>query len=179
MEQHRKVILYIAMSVDGYIAKLDDDLAFLSIVEQEGQDYGYFDFLETVDTVIMGRKTYSKVLAMGYEAPHNDKDTYIITRTPQPNIGNIKFYTNGLKELITSLKQAQGANIFIDGGAEIVHELLKDNLIDEFYISIIPILLGEGIALFKGGRQESHLKLVEATSFEKGLVQLHYARTGV
>ncbi|HEY0041148.1 MAG TPA: dihydrofolate reductase, partial [Flavisolibacter sp.] len=77
----RKVILYIATSLDGYIAKTDDDLGFLSIVEQEGEDYGYGEFLQTVDAVIVGRRTYDKVLSMGYAFPHADKDAYIITRT--------------------------------------------------------------------------------------------------
>lgn len=89
----RKVILYIATSLDGYIAQPNDDLGFLSIVEQEGQDYGYADFVKTVDTAIVGRKTYDKVISMGVDFPHADKDTYIITRTPRPNIGNVKFYT--------------------------------------------------------------------------------------
>ena len=73
--------------MDGYIAQPNDDLSFLSIVEQEGQDYGYADFVKTVDTVIVGRKTYDKVIAMGFEFPHADKDAYIITRTPKKSSG--------------------------------------------------------------------------------------------
>lgn len=68
-----KVILYIAMSLDGCIAKSDGDISFLSLVEKEGEDYGYSDFLKTIDTVIVGRKTYDKVMAMGYEYPYPDK----------------------------------------------------------------------------------------------------------
>jgi len=82
----RKVILYIAVSLDGYIAKPNDDLGFLSIVEQEGQDYGYADFIKTADTVIVGRKTYDKVMSMGFDFPYAYKDVYIITRTPRPDI---------------------------------------------------------------------------------------------
>lgn len=173
---NRKVILYIATSLDGYIAQPNDDLSFLSIVEQEGQDYGYADFIKTVDAVIVGRKTYDKVIAMGYDFPHADKDAYIITRTPRPSIGNIKFYTKDLKSLIAQLKSKNGKNIFCDGGAEIVNELLKDNLIDEFIISIIPIMVGNGTKLFKDGRPEQKLELVAAKSFDKGLFQLHYKR---
>lgn len=178
MTTDRKVILYIAMSLDGYIAKLDDDLTFLSIVEQEGQDYGYANFIETVDAVIVGRKTYDKVISMGYDFPHSDKDAYVITRTERPAIGNIKFYKDSLKDLVTALKRKEGKNIFVDGGAETVNELLKDNLIDEFYISVIPVLLGDGVSLFKKGRQEQALELVHTSHFEKGLVQLHYVRSG-
>ena len=141
---NRKVILYIATSLDGYIAQPNDDLSFLSIVEQEGQDYGYADFVKTVDAVIVGRKTYDKVISMGFDFPHADKDAYIITRTPRPSLGSIKFYTGDLKSLVDRLKSENGKNIFCDGGAEIVNELLKDDLIDEFIISVIPILVGNG-----------------------------------
>jgi dihydrofolate reductase len=122
---NRKVVLYIAMSLDRYIAKANDDLSFLSIVEQEGQDYGYADFIKTIDSVIVGRKTYDKVLSMGFDSPHTNMDTYIISRTSRPNIGSTKFYTGDLKTLIEKLKSETGKNIFCDGGAEIANILLK------------------------------------------------------
>jgi len=172
----RKVILYIATSLDGYIAKPNDDLSFLSIVEQEGQDYGYADFVKTVDTVIVGRKTYDKVISMGFDFPHADKDAYIITRTLRPTIGSVKFYSGDLKTLVGKLKTESGKNIYCDGGAEIVNELLKDNLIDEFIISVIPILVGNGTKLFKDNRPEQKLELVSVKSFDKGLTQLHFKR---
>lgn len=172
----RKVILYIAMTVDGFIATHDDDLTFLSAVEKEGEDYGYNEFIKTIDTVILGRRTYDKVMSMGVEFPHADKSTYIISRTPKADIGNTKFYNGELKPLITKLKSEPGKNIFCDGGAHVVHELLRHNLIDEFYISIIPILLGSGISLFRDGRPPMNLKLVESKSFVKGLVQMHYVK---
>ena len=172
----RQVILYIAMSLDGYIARANDDLEFLSIVEQEGQDYGYYDFVKTVDTVILGRKTYDKIISMGFDFPHTDKDSYIITKTPRPSIGSVRFYTDDLTTLVKTLKSSEGKNIYCDGGAEIVNELLKNDLIDEFIISVIPILLGNGIKLFKNDRPEQNIQLISATSFEKGLVQLHYKR---
>lgn len=174
MQSERKVILYIAMSLDGYIAHPDDDLRFLSMVEQEGEDYGYNQFIETIDAVIVGRRTYDKVLSMGYDFPHSNKEAYIVTRTPQPALGSVQFYTGDLKELVVKLKNASGKNIFVDGGAQVVHQLMLDDLIDELYISIIPILLGDGIALFKNGRPEVTLQLISSTAFDKGLVQLHY-----
>jgi dihydrofolate reductase len=82
MISDRKVILFIAMSVDGFIATLNDDLSFLSIVEQEGQDYGYSDFIKTVDTVIIGRKTYEKVITMGFDFPQ----VAIHFKIPKPQI---------------------------------------------------------------------------------------------
>jgi len=173
---NRKVILYIATSLDGYIAKPNDDLGFLSIVDQEGQDYGYAEFVKTIDAVIVGRRTYDKVISMGFEFPHADKDAYIITHTPRPDLGSVKFYTGHLKDLVTKLKSGTGKNIFCDGGAEIVNELLKDNLIDEFIISVIPILVGNGKRLFQDGRPEQKLKLLTVKHFDTGLTQLHYKR---
>ncbi len=174
MKSQRKVILYIACSLDGYIAGPGENLDFLSVVQQDGEDYGYSDFITTVDTVILGRKTYDWVMKQVPVFPHAGKETFIITRTAKPSQGNITFYTGSLHELIMSLKGKEGNNIFIDGGAEIVNALLKGSLIDEFYISIIPILLGDGVKLFNDGRPQQKLKLVSSKHFEKGLVQLHY-----
>jgi dihydrofolate reductase len=176
LQTNRKVIIYIAVSLDGYIAKPNDDLGFLSIVEEEGQDYGYADFIKTIDTVIVGRKTYDKVISMGFDFPYADKDVYIITRTPRPDIGSVKFYSDNLKSLVDNLKSGSGIDIFCDGGAEIVNELLKDDLVDEFIISVIPILVGNGTKLFKDGRPEQRLELISAKQFDKGLIQLHYKR---
>jgi dihydrofolate reductase len=176
MTTNRKVVLYISMTLDGYIASKDNSLDFLSVVEQEGEDYGYNDFVKTVDTVIIGRKTYEKVLEMGYEYPHTDKDVYIVTRTPKPSIGTFRFYTGDLSQLVTSMKGQSGKKIYCDGGAEIANELIKHNLIDEFVISVIPILLGDGIKLFNDGRPEQALELISAKQFKKGLTQLHYKR---
>ncbi len=170
----RKVILFIAMSLDGFIAATDDDLSFLSMVEKEGEDYGYSDFIATIDSVILGRKTYDKVLSMGIDFPHADKNTYIITRTERKPLGKVQFYTGSLHTLVTTLRQKEGKNIFVDGGAEVVTLLLKDKLIDELYISIIPVLLGNGVRLFKEERPEQKLELIRTKKFKKGLVQLHY-----
>ena len=73
----RKLILYISCSLDGFIAKPNDNLGFLSIVEKEGEDYGYNEFIEKVDTVIVGRRTYEWVIGQGYEFPYTDKEAYI------------------------------------------------------------------------------------------------------
>jgi len=171
---NRSVILYIAMSLDGYIAKPDGDIGFLSLVEKEGEDYGYFAFMDTVDTVILGRKTYDKVLSMVAELAYRERDVYVLTRTPRPDSGKIKFYSGDLAELITNLKKQSGKSIFCDGGAETVSQFLQNELFDELVISIIPILLGDGIKLFGKSLPEQKLKLTGCKTYEKGLVQLHY-----
>ncbi|MCB8995116.1 MAG: dihydrofolate reductase [Bacteroidales bacterium] len=172
----RNVILYIAMSLDGYIADQNDGLDFLSRVEQEGEDYGYQAFIDSVDTVIIGRKTYEKVISLGVEVPHADKECYVISRSLKSAKGKAKIFSGDLSELVHNLKKKKGENIFVDGGAEIANELLRLNLIDELIISIIPVLLGDGIMLFSPGRPQTSLKLIDVKHFDKGLVQLHYRK---
>jgi len=176
MPTQRKAILYIAASLDGYIAKPNDDLSFLSIVENGSEDYGYHQFLSTVDTVVLGRKTYDWVMTQVPEFPHADLETYVITRQAMPDVGEIHFYSGDLPRLLAKLKAEDGQNIFIDGGAELVNHLLKNRLIDEIILSIIPILLGEGVRLFQDIRIEQRLTLLKSQTYEKGLVQLHYKR---
>lgn len=174
----RKLTIFIATSLDGFIAQPNDDLSFLKIVEQEGEDYGYADFTATIDTIILGRKTYDWVQReIGTSHYDNgERDVYVITRTEKPSVGRTTFYSGSLPNLIAKLKSKSGMGIYCDGGAEIVTELLKHDLIDEFIISVIPILLGAGTRLFKDGRPEQQLELVSTKQFDKGLVQLHYRR---
>jgi dihydrofolate reductase len=172
----RKVILYIASSLDGYIAEPGGDLSFLSPFTHKGEDYGYSEFIKNIDTVIMGRKTYDWVMKQVKVFPHSDIDSYIITHEPGKGFGKVRFYSGRLKELLSTLKKEKGNNIFIDGGAEIVFQLLKEKLIDEFYISIIPVILGDGIRLFKRGVPEQKLSLINSKSYDTGLIQLHYKR---
>lgn len=174
----RKISLFIAASLDGYIAKPNDDLGFLRLVENEGEDYGYAAFTATIDTLIIGRKTYEYVLRnIGAEHYDNGKrDVYVITRTARPSTGRVIFYTGSLRDLVRDLKSEEGKNIYCDGGAEVINELLQHDLIDEFIISVVPVLLGDGTRLFKDGRPEQCLELVDVKTFNTGLVQLHYIR---
>lgn len=171
-------MLYIAMSLDGYIAKPGDDLNFLSVVHKEGEDYGYTDFIRSVDTVIMGRKTYDWIMKQVPVFPHASISAYIITHTPRVGSENTTFYTGAPHELVARLKHEPGKNIFIDGGAEIVNILLKHRLIDEMIVSVIPMLVGNGIRLFGEGRPEQSLKLQDSRKYDTGLAQLHYILTG-
>lgn len=174
----RKIALFIAMSLDGYIAKPNDDLSFLKIVEKEGEDYGYAEFTDKIDTIIIGRKTHDYVLKEIGSSHYDNgqRDVYVITRTERPKVGKTTFYTGNITELVKRLKAEKGKNIYCDGGAEVVNELLKHDLIDEFVIAVIPILLGNGTKLFKDGRPEQTLEFVTAKTFVTGLIQLHYKR---
>lgn len=169
----RKLILYISMSLDGYIAKLNDDLQFLELVEKEGEDYGYENFISTVDTIIIGRKTFDWIVGK-VDFPYSDKITYVISQSPKLDSQDKIYYTNDLISLVVKLKAEAGKNIFCVGGAEIINTLLVENLIDEMIISIIPIVLGDGIKLFKSEIPEQKINLLSTKKFDTGLVQLHY-----
>lgn len=174
----RKLSIFIACSLDGYIAKPNDDLSFLKVVEKEGEDYGYAAFTADIDTIILGRKTYDYVLReIGTTHYDNgERDVYVVTRSARPAIGRTRFYNGNPAELVRELKSKEGKGIYCDGGAELIHELLQHHLVDEMIISIIPVLLGNGTRLFKDNRPEQALELVRVRSFETGLVQLHYKR---
>ncbi len=171
---NRKVILYIAASLDGYIASANDELRFLSVVRVPGEDYGYNAFVNTVDTVIIGRKTFDIVQTFPGDFPHKGRKCYVLSKTKTGSDNNAEFYNGAVATLIAALKKQEGKDIFVDGGAEIVFEMMKHNLIDRYVISIIPYLLGNGIALFKPYRSEQELKLIDSKVFPSGLVQLHY-----
>lgn len=179
MEPQRKLFIFIAMSLDGYIAGPDGDISFLPPIDMEGEDYGYTSFIKKVDTVVLGRKTWDKILSMDVDIPYGERTVYVLTHTPQAQKSNIQYYSGSLKDLIADLKSKQGNHIYCDGGADTIHQLLSDDLIDEMIISIIPVLLGEGIALFKGGLQEIKLALKSVSAYENGLVKLHYQRNRI
>lgn len=175
---NRKVFLYISISVDGFIATNDDDLSWLSIVQNGKEDYGYVEFNNQVDTYLVGRKTYEVVLKLtGGEFPQaKQHKCYVITRQNLPEKDGVTFYNGNLEELISNLKKENGKHIYCDGGGEIVKLLMDKNLIDEYIISVIPTILGDGKRLFKGGIKPINLKVMPYKHFESGLVQLHYVK---
>ena len=125
MESNGKITLFIATSLDGYIARNNGDIDWLSIVETSGEDYGYGEFIKSIDTVIMGRITYDKVLSLGIDFPHKNKNCFIMTRKQRLPENNIEFYSGDPEALIEKVRNKGGKNIFIDGGAQIVNEFMK------------------------------------------------------
>ncbi|GGH14969.1 dihydrofolate reductase [Sphingobacterium alkalisoli] len=108
---------------------------------------------------------------------NGQRDVYVLTRTERPQVGRATFYTGDFAELVKRLKSEKGKNIYCDGGAEVINELLKFDLIDEFIISIVPVLLGGGTRLFKDDRPEQTLDFIKVKTFETGLIQLYYRRS--
>ena len=174
----RQVKLFIAMSLDGFIAGKDDDISWLSMVEKEGKDYGYAQFMETIDTYIIGRKTYDVIRQMsgGVLPQASQYQCYVITRQQKEPEDGVVFYRGDIGELITSIRMKKGKDIYCDGGGEVIKLLLERNLIDECIISIIPVILGDGKRLFTGGTPKLLLEAEKPLYFDSGLVQLKYKR---
>lgn len=173
-----KVVLFISMSLDGFVATKDDDLSWLSIVEKEGEDYGYNGIKESTDYYIIGRKTYDIVLKLtGGVFPQSDwYDCYVITRQEKADENGITYYNGDIETLIENLKNKGGKNIYCDGGGQIVKLLMEKDLIDEYIVSIIPIILGNGKRLFLGETPTISLKALPPKHFDTGLIQLKYIK---
>lgn len=167
----RKIILFIASSLDGYIARESGDINWLFT----DQDYGYTEFYAQVDTLIMGNKTYQQVLSFG-EYPYNDKDVFVFSKTKSGETDNkAKFVNSDWLSFIKTLRQSHGRDIWLVGGAQLIHFFLQHHFIDELIISIHPIILGSGIPLIVNvPSMETKLKLKNVKGFDTGLVQIFY-----
>lgn len=173
MDNQRKVVLYIAASLDGYIATEDESLDWLFEVEGEG-DNGSSEFFDTVDAVVMGRRTYDWVMNEedgGF--PYEDKQCYVFTRKPMENTEFVTFVNEEPEAFVERLKIQSGKDIWMVGGGELLHSFLEKGLIDEYIVTIAPVLLGKGIPLFKEGDYETKLSLKRTRTFNQ-FVELHY-----
>lgn len=154
-----KVVLYIAMSLDGKIARSNDQLDWLFAVEGDG-DNGYAEFFKTVGAVIMGRKTYEEVLTLEQgEYPYKNIPNYILTRQPDREAEHVTFTDEPIEELIHRLKGEVDQDIWLIGGGEVIKAAMEHDLIDRYEIAIAPVVLGEGIPLFPEGTKETKFRL--------------------
>ncbi len=164
----RKIKLFIASSLDGFIAREDGSIDWLP---QSGNS-GYEEFYKTIDTVIIGRKTYEQILTFG-KYPYEGKKSYVLTKnTTIKKEGNVEFVFEAEK-LVKELISSSGKDIWLVGGAELVSVFLNQDLIDEIILSIIPVVLGKGIPLFKNIRRETKLQLLKTREYDE-LVELNY-----
>lgn len=165
-----KLVLFIASSLDGYIARSSGDVDWLFT----DQDYGYEDFFANIDTVLMGRKTYEQIQLFG-EYPYKGTQGFVFSRSRGGERNeDIEFVSSGLTSFVEKLKSRTGKNIWLVGGADIIQSCLQQDLIDEFIISIHPIILGEGIRLFRPPLAIKNLSFLRCETFNTGLVQLTY-----
>lgn len=174
MGADRKIVLFIAVSLDGYIAREDGNLDWLTAVEGEG-DNGFSAFYQTIDTMLMGKGTYDHLMRIVEEFPHSDKICYVFSRSETRQDPYVQFINEDIPQFVRRLKEEEGTNIWLVGGGGVLDPLLKENAVDEFIITVTPIILGKGIPLFKQNNPEIKLKLVEQKSYGQ-FTQMHYVR---
>lgn len=169
-------IVYIAASIDGYIAKEDGNLDWLTdIPNPDNSDYGFSEFMNEIDAIIMGRKTFEVVLGFGEWS--YTKPVYVLSNTlsqvPDRLKDKAEIIKGDLKEIIINLKKKGIKNLYIDGG-NTIQNFLKLNLIDELIITRIPILLGSGIPLFSASASEFKLNHIKTEILSNSLVKSKY-----
>ncbi len=169
------VILYIATSLDGFIARSDGDISWLDKYQGGKDDYGYSNFYKDVGASIMGANTYEKALTLtgGID---NNMPTYVITHRGLPTVADadITLYSGNLSEIINKIRKKTEKNIWLVGGGRLTQSFLKEGLVDQIILSTIPIILGEGISLFGNVKKEINFVLVGTKSYKSGIVQTHY-----
>ena len=164
----RKIILFIASSLDGYITRENGNIDWLP----KNTSSGYDNFIKSVDTVIMGKKTYDQILTFE-DYPYKDKKSFIFTRSNDYSKNeNIKF-VHDVDELVKLILPNSGTKIWLIGGSEIISTFVNLDFVDEIILSIIPIVLGKGIPLFQNIKKEVKLELIKTTNYD-ALVELHY-----
>ena len=171
----RKVVLGLGISLDGYIARLDDSVDFLFMPK----DYSMGPFFKTIDTAIMGRKTYEAALKMGGGSGFAGSSTtyYVMSRSEPPGErGGVIFTNQTPADLTAQIRKGDGKNIWHMGGGELAREFLKADLVDEIYLCVVPVLLGEGLPLFPSGFPQRNFALLENKTYSKGLIALKYER---
>ena len=171
-----QISVYIAVSLDGFIARENGSLDWLSVVQGTGsEDYGYRAFMDTIDTVVIGRNTYDTVLGFG-EWPFKGKRVIVLTSRPLAPKHGETTHSGELQPLLQALGKLSARRIYLDGGTS-VRRGLAEGLVDDLILSWIPILLGRGRPLFGGDIPESGWRLSTAKSFPSGVVQASYRRS--
>ncbi len=171
-----KLILYIATSLDGYIAKLDGDIDWLPSPEEGGESGSYTRFYDSIDALIMGSTTYQQVLGFG-DWVYPEKPSYVLTTRNLSTVrSDILFVKGGVEEVIEEVNQKEYQRVWLVGGGQVASSFIQRGLVDEYIITIIPIILGSGISLYQS-LPELKLTLVESKSSSSGMVELHYKNT--
>ena len=181
MVRKRKIIVYIATSADGFIARADGSVDWLDRPSPKG-NYGMDVFYKSIDTILWGRKTcdaaldFQKKGVTGSAFDAKVKNC-VFTRGPLPSPApaGVEFVNGPIKAFTNRLRKQKGKDIWMMGGAGIIGSFLDEGEIDEFMIHVIPTFIGEGIPLIAPGRRTVRLKLISCTKFPDGVVKLHYA----
>jgi dihydrofolate reductase len=175
MTDARKFIVHIAASADGYIARADGDLEWLTSRPKPEGFYGMGAFMRTIDTLVLGRKTYEEALRLGgtFDGPH--RAVVFSHQAPPPGVPrNVEFASEAISSFANKLRAQPGKDIWLMGGGEIIAAFLDAKAVDEFVISVVPIFIGDGIPLIARKHRHIPLELVSHEAFDDGLVQIRY-----
>ena len=175
MTKRRNIIVHIATSADGYIARPDGDLAWLTELPAPEGFYGMNAFMKSIDTAILGRKTYDVSVRLG--APFDAQTRHIVfSRHPAPGKlpAGVEFVNEAIGPFVGRLRAQPGKDIWLMGGGELIASFFDAQAIDKFVISVVPVFIGDGIPLIARQNRHVRLKLDSVEHFEDGLVQLHY-----
>ncbi|CAH1227873.1 putative protein YyaP [Paenibacillus allorhizoplanae] len=181
----RKIILDLAVTLDGYIEGENGEVDWC-IMDPE---MGFIDFLNEIDTILYGRKSYDLWGQYTPEVEHADteqemwslvhsKEKYVFSRTPKSTNHKAIYITDNISEEVTRLKNMPGKDIWLYGGASLITTFINLGLVDEFRLSVHPVILGEGKPLFMDIKQRLNLKIVNTKTFSSGVVQLIYHLSG-
>lgn len=176
MKKRRNIVVYIATSADGFIARPDGDVAWLDRPRTKG-NYGMGEFFKTIDTILWGRKTYAKGIEMGMKGGGYGPGikNYVFSRRPQESlVAGFEWINEPVKTFAQRLRAQPGKDIWMMGGAGIIASFLDEGEIDELSIHVIPILIGEGIPLVQPRHRSIPLKLLSSKIFPDGVVHLNY-----
>ena len=172
----RKIILYIAASIDGYIAGPNGEIDWLhSIDNPDKLDFGYTKFYKSIDTTIMGNSTYKQILSFGVNFPYPEKTNFVFTNNrSESDTDHVKFVNSDLEKFVIDLKNSSGKNIWLIGGGKTNSFFFNNNFIDEIILTTIPIILGRGIPLFEDSVGKKKMRMSKIKSYNCGIVQCIY-----
>jgi len=168
-----KIIIYIAQSLDGKIARENGSVDWLA--DFDAEDYGYPQFLSAIGVVLMGNKTYQQVLTFGGEFPYKDKKVFVFTKDKSlTKDENVTFISENIAKFVANLKKSSQSNIWLVGGGEIITYLLDKQLVDDLQVFTIPIILKSGIGLCNTLIDDIKLRLINNKTFKNGVVENYY-----
>jgi dihydrofolate reductase len=175
MTRRRKVIVHIGTSADGYIARSDGDLAWLTSRPKPQGFYGMGEFMKSVDTKLLGRKTYEMSRRLGAKFDSKGR-TFVFSRHAPPDDAppGVEFVNGAIGAFVSRLREQPGKDIWLMGGGDLIASFLDEQAIDEFVVSVIPVFIGEGIPLIARRHRHVPLRLQAVERFEDGVVQLYY-----
>ncbi len=167
----RKVILYVAVSLDGFIEGPNGEYDWCF----SDQDYGMSTFFKRIDTIFMGRKSYEMTTKIEGPNPWKGMMTYVFSNSlAEVKDKNTRLVSGDIRSKVESIKKEQGKDIWLFGGAELTATLMTEALVDEIWLAVHPILLGSGKSLFQGISHRIKMKLIDSKSYSTGLVSLFY-----